>query len=106
MTLLSIAQEILQQTKSATIPSTIIGNSQPVAIQILEVLKRSIVNLSRSYDWQELTKEYSFNAVASQNNYSLPTDFDRIINNSFWKIIRNDWKSKKRKWRKISKTNS
>ena len=84
MTLLSISQEILQQTKSATIPSTIIGNKQPVAIQILEVLKRSIVNLSRSYDWQELTKEYSFNAVASQNNYSLPTDFDRIINNSFW----------------------
>jgi len=32
MTLLSIAQEILQQTKSATIPSTIIGNNQPVAI--------------------------------------------------------------------------
>jgi len=84
MTLLSTAQEILKQTKSATIPTTIIGNNQAAAVQILEILNNSIVNLARSYDWQELTKEHTFNAVASQNNYSLPTDFDRIVNNTFW----------------------
>jgi len=66
MTLLSIAQEVLQQTKSATVPTTIVGNNQTVAVQVLEVLKRSIINLARSYYWQELLKEYSFNAVASQ----------------------------------------
>lgn len=84
MTLLSIAQEVLQQTKSATVPTTIVGNNQTVAVQVLEVLKRSIINLARSYYWQELLKEYSFNAVASQNNYNLPSDFDRMVNNSFW----------------------
>ena len=84
MTLLSTSQEILRQTKSAAIPTSIIGKLQPAAVQILEILNRSIVNLARSYDWQELTKEHSFNAVASQNNYSLPTDFDRIVNNTFW----------------------
>jgi hypothetical protein len=76
MTLLSVSQEILRQTKSA-------------AVQVLEVLNRSIINLSRSYDWQELTKEHTFSAVISQNNYSLPSDFDRIVNNTFWNATDN-----------------
>ena len=84
MTLLSTSQEILRQTKSAIVPDTIIGNTQAAAVQILEVLNKSIVNLSRSYDWQELMKEHTFTAVASQNNYSLPSDFDRVVNNTFW----------------------
>jgi hypothetical protein len=89
MTLLSISQEILRQTKSASIPSTIYGNNQPAAVQVLEVLNRSVKSLSRSYDWQELTKEHTFSAVISQNNYSLPSDFDRIVNNTFWNTTDN-----------------
>jgi hypothetical protein len=84
MTLLSTAQEILRQTKSAVAVSSVIGNTQPAAVQILEVLNKSIISLSRSYDWQELTKEHTFTAVASQNNYSLPADFDRVVNSTFW----------------------
>jgi len=84
MTLLTTAQEILRETKAATIPSTIIGNNQDSAKQVLEALTVAVVNISRSYDWQELQKEHTFNSVAATQGYNLPSDFDRITDNTFW----------------------
>lgn len=84
MTLLTIAQDILRETKSSVIPSTIIGNNQDAAKQVLEALDIAIVNVARSYDWEELQKEHTFNSVASTEGYNLPSDFDRIIDNTFW----------------------
>jgi len=84
MSLLTIAQSILKETKNSSIPTTIIGNLEDSAKQILEVLTVSITELSRSYDWQELQKEYTFNSVASTEGYNLPSDFDRFINETFW----------------------
>jgi hypothetical protein len=84
MSLLTIAQSILKETKSGSVPTSIIGNTEDVAKQILEVMTLSITELSRSFDWQELQKEKTFNTVASQDGYDLPSDFDRLINNTFW----------------------
>ena len=84
MSLLTIAQSILKETKSGSVPTTIIGNTEDAAKQILEVMTVSITELARSYDWQELQKEKTFNTVASTVGYDLPTDFDRFINNTFW----------------------
>lgn len=84
MTLLTIAQSILKETKSSSIPTTIIGNTEDVAKQILEVMTVSIIELARSYDWQQLQKERSFNTAVSQVGYILPEDFDRFINGTFW----------------------
>lgn len=84
MTLLSIAQDILKETKSASVPASIIGSNEDAAKQVLEALDIAIIDVARSYDWQELQKEHTFNSVASTSTYSLPSDFDRIINNTFW----------------------
>lgn len=84
MTLLTIAQSVLRETKNSSIPTTIIGNTQDVATQILEVMKVTMVELARSYDWQELQKEKTFSSVASTEGYDLPTDFDRFVNETFW----------------------
>ena len=84
MSLLTIAQSILKETKSSSIPTAIIGNTEDVAKQILEVMTVSVTEVARSYDWQELQKEKTFNTVASTEGYDLPTDFDRFINNTFW----------------------
>ena len=89
MTLLTLAQDILKETKASSIPTTIIGNNQDSAKQALQALKLSIKDLARSYEWQELQKEYTFAGVVSQNNYSLPTDFDRFINRTFWNTSSN-----------------
>lgn len=88
MTLLTIAQDILKETKASTIPTTIIGNNQAAAKQVLEALDIAIVNVARSYEWQELQKEHTFNTVASTQGYNLPSDFDRIIDNTFWNTTR------------------
>lgn len=90
MTLLSICQDILNETKSSSVPAVIIGNTDDVAKQILQVVKNSIIELSRNYQWQELQKEYTFASVISQASYSLPTDFDRFVNDTFWNKDRHE----------------
>jgi len=89
MTLLTTAQDILRQTKSAEIPTAIIGNNSDAAKQVLEALKLAVVDVSRAYDWQQLQKEASFNSVASTEGYNLASDFDRIINKTFWNTTNN-----------------
>lgn len=89
MNLLTIAQSILKETKSGSVPTAIIGNTEDAAKQILEVLTVSITELSRTYDWQEIQKENSFNTSASTEGYDLPSDFDRFINNTFWNDTNN-----------------
>ena len=84
MTLLTIAQSILRETKNSSIPMSIIGNTQDVAYQILEVLNVTMVELARSYEWQELQKEKTFNSVNATEGYNLPSDFDRFVNETFW----------------------
>lgn len=83
-TLFEIASSILQETKDLQIPASFVGNNEPVAKQILEAIKTSLYEVSRSYDWQELQKEYSFTTTTDVQEYDLPTDFDRFINLTFW----------------------
>lgn len=89
MTLLSICQDILRETKSSSIPNIIIGNNEDVAVQIFQAIKTSITDLARNYQWQELQKEYTFSSVISQAGYNLPSDFDRLIDNTFWNASQN-----------------
>lgn len=84
MTLLTTSQEILKQTKAGSIPTTIIGNTNSDAVQILQAMTVAVVNVSRAYEWQELQKEATVTTVASTEGYTLPSDFDRMINNTFW----------------------
>ena len=84
MSLLTISQSILKETKSSSVPTSIIGNNEDAAKQILEVMTVTITELSRSYDWQELQREHTFSSVASTQGYNLPSDFDRFINTTFW----------------------
>ena len=87
MTLLTIAQSILRETKNSSIPMSIIGNTQDVAYQILEVLNVTMVELARSYEWQELQKEKTFNSINATEGYDLPSDFDRFVNETFWNKV-------------------
>ena len=89
MTLLTVCQDILRETKSSSIPSIIIGNNEDVAVQIFQAVKTSITDLARNYQWQELQKEYTFSSVVNQAGYNLPSDFDRLIDNTFWNASQN-----------------
>jgi hypothetical protein len=86
MTLLTLAQDILKETKNPSLPLTIIGNTQNSAVQALTALTNSIKSLARDYDWQELYRVEDFTGVVDQEGYDLPSDFDRFVNDTFWNV--------------------
>lgn len=84
MSLFSVCQNILYETKNSSIPASIIGNSENSAVQILQAVSIAAVEISRSYSWQKLQKEYNFSSIAATEGYILPSDFDRLIDGTFW----------------------
>lgn len=86
MNLLNICQSILKETKSASIPASIINNVEDSATQIFEAVKVATTELIRNYQWQELIKENNFYGVINQDSYDLPSDFDRFVDETFWNV--------------------
>lgn len=85
MTLLSICQ-IVARTSKVAVPSTIIGNSNLEAVRLLEAIKETTKDLLKTIDWQELHGEATISTVASTEGYNLPSDFERIIDNTAWNV--------------------
>lgn len=83
MTLLSICQDVARSAK-VKVPNTIIGNSELEAVRLLQAATETINDLLKRVDWQELEAEATISTVADQENYSLPPDFERIVNDTFW----------------------
>jgi hypothetical protein len=83
MTLLTISQNIARDAKTE-VPASIINNTQEIAKQILSSVKLSTKDLYERYNWEVLQYEESFNTVALTQSYSLPSDFGRIINGTFF----------------------
>jgi hypothetical protein len=85
MTLLSICQDVARNTK-VKVPNTIIGNSELEAVRLLQAATETVNDLLRRVDWQELEAEATITTVASTEAYSLPSDFERIVNDSAWNV--------------------
>lgn len=86
MTLLSIANGIADETKGPR-PATIAGNTDPAAQNILRIINKVALRLSRIYAWNILRKEHTFTASGNEiviTAANMPTDFDRFIPETFW----------------------
>ncbi len=83
MTILSICQAAIKEVGSFNVPSYFVGNEDPTARQILAQCDMVGKRLAQS-DWTDLLVEYTFPTVASTATYSLPTDYDRFVNASWW----------------------
>lgn len=84
MSLLTIAQTALRESGQYTVPSTIVGNTDPTAVQLLALANRTGRTIANDYRWQALLKSYTFDTVASTASYALPGDFGRFANLTFW----------------------
>lgn len=84
MTLLTIATAALAEIGEFNAPSAIIGSTDPTAVQLLALAKRSLRTLANDYKWQALLSTYTFATVASTATYALPTDYGRFANLTFW----------------------
>jgi len=56
-------------------------NAKAIRLAIIQGAERDIY---RAFNWSFLTKKYSFSTVADRAYYDLPSDFGRIVDETFW----------------------
>ena len=83
MTLLTICSDAAEETGFPA-PTTIIGNSDATAKQLLRLAKKESESLSQAHNWQRLTKEHTFTLVTSDQDYALPSDYRWIVPSTTW----------------------
>jgi hypothetical protein len=84
MTLLSICTRALDEISSFNQPAFIIGNDDDTAKQLLAFAKKVGTELTRDYDWQEMTLEATFTTVDSVRAYDVEDDYERIVSDTTW----------------------
>lgn len=82
MSLLSVAQAVAEEVGLPT-PGSIVGSNDRTAKQLLRFINRSGRLLAKK-NWTILQKEHTFSQVASTAAYSLPSDFDRLLDVTAW----------------------
>jgi len=83
MSVLSIAQNIAKETGFA-VPTSLVGNTDALAIQLLFIIKRETRALSDRFIWQQLITPGTFNFVNAQETYDLPSDFKDYVPKTMW----------------------
>ncbi len=84
MSLLTIVQETLKEIGSSEIPVSVVGNSNETAVRSLALCNRSLRETAKRLKWTGITVRGTFNTVASQEEYALPSDFFYLINQTLW----------------------
>ena len=83
MSLLTICQGAINSIP-LNAPSAIINNTNKTAVLALACAQQEGKALARRYNWDALNTEYTFPTVAAQEDYSLPSDYDRLDNDTLW----------------------
>jgi len=82
LTIINRAQAML----NLPVTTTVYSNTGETQRQLLALSNMTGDVLMREHDWQALVTETSFTTVATeqQSGHTLPTDLDRIINETLW----------------------
>ena len=88
MTLLTIVQNVADEIGLAK-PTTVVGSTDQTVRTLLAFANRSVKDLARvrgkfGAGWTILQRENAFTTTASTAEYSLPSDFDRFIDETAW----------------------
>lgn len=67
-----------------TKPQVVVSSADTGTQQLLSILTMVGESLLNDFDFQDLTKEYSFTTVLGTELYALPSDFSSIINQTVW----------------------
>lgn len=65
-------------------PTSLVGSTDPQSRMLLRLMGQEGVELARRHNWQAITKETTFSTVASTEGYTIPTDFDRMVEGSMF----------------------
>lgn len=83
-TLLQICTDAIEGVQENAVPSTIIGNSSPVAVLLKSCAQDIGRSLERGYKWQALFKTYTFATTDGVTAYDLPEEMRRFVNMTVW----------------------
>lgn len=65
-------------------PAVVVSSSDTGTQQLLSLLTMVGESLINDFEFQDITKEYTFTTIAGTDLYSLPSDFGNIINQTAW----------------------
>ena len=82
MTLLSICQNAAHNV-GIPAPGAIVGSTNPSAVRLLQMARRTGMSLMKRANWTALTTEHVFIADGT-SSYPLPGDFRSFINDTMW----------------------
>jgi hypothetical protein len=83
VSLLTVCQSVVRQTGLGTAPSTIISNTDPLAVQLNALAEEGAQYLMR-WNWQALIREQTITTAASTETYTLPSDWGRYLSETAW----------------------
>lgn len=84
LTLLQMTQRALREKAQFSVPATIVSNTDPTAVRLLNLADRTGRALKALHAWQAMNQTYTFPTVASTGTYALPSDFQRFLNLTQW----------------------
>lgn len=85
LSLLDICTRALDEISSFNVPAFIIGNTDDdTARTLLAAARKTGQELTRDYDWQEMSRTATVTTVPAQALYDLPSDYERIASDTMW----------------------
>lgn len=84
MSLLTLVQNALNEIGSFEVPSSIVGNNNPTAVQSLALANRSLKQAAIETNWQALSRKASLTFTAGVSEYDLPSDFLSYVERTIW----------------------
>lgn len=82
-TLLSIIQDVCDEI-GITRPTSVYASTDAQIRTLLQMSNREGRDIARMHDWTVLERLATITTVSSQAEYSLPTDFSRLLNLTAW----------------------
>lgn len=86
MSILTVVQKIAVRI-GLTRPNTSVTSTDPLILQIVDLVEQECESLVSRHEWKALTKEATFTTVATESQgtvESISANYDRIINRTFW----------------------
>jgi hypothetical protein len=91
MSLLTIAENALNEIGGFDVPTSFYGSTNATAKQIVAICNREGKTLEKEIRWAELITEHTFTTVADTATYALPSDFRAFGPMSQWDRT-NNWR--------------
>lgn len=84
MALIDVCTNALRAIGGVEVPSSFVGNGNLTARQCVALVMEAGNSLERVNRWSNLITSYTFDTVADQASYDLPSDFRAFTNMSQW----------------------